>query len=378
MLTSTSIAYPASTDKSTLFTILLVDDREENLIVLEELLADDNRQFIKATSGNEALKCVLKNDRIGLIMLDVQMPHMDGFEVARLLKANPKTRDISIIFVTAISKEEQYVLKGFEEGAVDYLAKPLDENVTRAKVRVFEQLWTYQQALRRTAGDLESINKQLERFVYMVAHDLKSPLTGLITLLWMVEYTNESRPIRQDELAEYLGEFKAAGYHLSSMISSILEYSRQSIEQQRSEKVDVGELLAQTAHLLFPPRHIQIRIAESMPVLFTKKLKLQQVFQNLLSNAIKYNDKPKGLIEVSYRDKGNFVEFSIRDNGPGMTDDQQTKLFQLFQANGHSQHESSTGVGLNIIKVLVEEQGGSIRVNTAPGAGSTVSFDWRK
>lgn len=360
------------------FTILLVDDREENLLVLEELLSDGTRQFIKATSGNEALKHALKNDRIGLIMLDVQMPHMDGFEVARLLKANPKTRDISIIFVTAISKEEQYVLKGFEEGAVDYLAKPLDPNVTRAKVRVFEQLWVYQQALKKSAADLATINKQLERFVYIVAHDLKSPLSGLITLLSMVEYTNESRPLTQNELADYLGDLKSAGYHLSTMISSILEYSRQSIDQQTREEVAVGDLLSETARRLFPPKHIKIRITEPMPVLHTRKLKLQQVFQNLLSNAIKYNDKPQGQIDVSCHDKGDFVEFAIHDNGPGMTDEQQTRLFKLFQASGHSQRESSTGVGLNIIKMLVEEQGGSVRVTTAAGAGSTVAFDWRK
>ena len=106
------------------FVILLVDDRPENILSLEEILAKNGRRFIKADSGNEALKQVLKNGDIGLIMLDVQMPDMDGFEVAHILKANPKTKDIAIIFVTAISKDEQYVLKGFEEGAVDYLQKP--------------------------------------------------------------------------------------------------------------------------------------------------------------------------------------------------------------------------------------------------------------
>src|SRR5687768_16802138 len=111
-------------EQQPIFTILLVDDRPENLISLEEILQTDNRIFLKASSGNEALKILLKNPQIGLVLLDVQMPEMDGFEVARLIKMNPKTQDISIIFVTAISKEEQYVLKGFNEGAVDYLHKP--------------------------------------------------------------------------------------------------------------------------------------------------------------------------------------------------------------------------------------------------------------
>lgn len=360
------------------FTILLVDDREENLLVLEELLANGQRQFIKATSGNEALRYVLKNTSIGLIMLDVQMPHMDGFEVAQLLKTNPKTRDISIIFVTAISKEEQYVLKGFEEGAVDYLTKPLDSNVTRAKVLVFEQVWYYQQALRQAATELATINKQLERFVYMVAHDLKSPLTGLLSLLMLLESINDSQPVSQDELREYVNDMKSAGYHLSTMISNVLEYSRQSIDQQACEEVSTSELVSQTAYLLFPPKHIRITVLEPMPMLCTKKIKLQQVFQNLLGNAIKYCDKGQGQIEVGCTDKGDFVEFFVRDNGPGMTTQQQTQLFQLFRPGGHSQRESSTGVGLNIIKMLVEEQGGTIRVTTAPGAGCHVAFDWRK
>ncbi|GAA4469594.1 hybrid sensor histidine kinase/response regulator [Nibrella saemangeumensis] len=361
------------------FTILLVDDREENLLSLEDMLAQEGRQFIKATSGNEALRHVLKNDRIGLIMLDVQMPGMDGFEVARLLKANPKTRHISIIFVTAISKEEQYVLRGFDEGAVDYLQKPLDIGVTKAKVRVFEQLYFYQQELRKTAGELESINKQLEKFVYIVAHDLKSPLTGIMALLSLLEMKSDRQAVKPEELREYVDELKLATYHLSDMITSILEYSRKSVGQQTVEEVDVQELVQEIAFLLFPPRHIEIRVHEPLPVLRTKKLKLQQVFQNLLSNAVKYNDKERGLIEVGSRDKDLFVEFYVRDNGPGVSEEEQDQLFELFRTAGGKAHtESSTGVGLNILKMLVEEQGGKIRVESEPERGSTFYFDWKK
>src|SRR4051812_15072577 len=107
------------------FTILLVDDRPENNLLLQEILEQDNRQFLAANSGNEALKIVLRNPQIGLIMLDVQMPEMDGFEMAHILQSNTKTRHISIVFVTAINKSDQYVLQGYGEGAIDYLQKPL-------------------------------------------------------------------------------------------------------------------------------------------------------------------------------------------------------------------------------------------------------------
>lgn len=366
--------------KSNEFVILLVDDRVENLISLEEILARKGRTFIKASSGNDALRQVLKNDRIGLIMLDVQMPGMDGFEVAKLLKSNPKTQDISIIFVTALSKEDQHILKGFEEGAVDYLQKPLDINVTKAKVNVFEKLYTYQQNLKNTATELDKINKQLERFVYIVAHDLKSPLTGLISVLYLLEMQANEGGLLKDEAIEYTGLAKSAAYQMSGMITDLLEYSRQSVDQQTIEEVDTRELIEQITRLLFPPRHIHIRIAGPMPVLKTRRLKLHQVFQNLISNAVKYNDKPTGLIEVSCVDKGTFVEFVVSDNGCGVSEHDQATMFSLFGRGGKepATQESSTGVGLNILKMLIEEQGGRIRIDSKIGTGSMFSFDWLK
>lgn len=368
-----------STGQTKEFTILLVDDREENLISLEEMLSREGRTFIRASSGNEALRHALKNDTIGLIMLDVQMPGMDGFEVASLLKSNPKTRHISIIFVTAISKEEQFVMKGFAEGAVDYLQKPLDVNVTKAKVNVFEQLYYYQQGLRQTAAELDKINKQMEQFVFMVAHDLKSPLTGIIALLSLLQMNLEEREVSKAEVEDYVLQLSEATYHLSDMISELLDYSRKSLSQQTVETVDVGQLLNEIAYRLFPPKNIRIRILEPMPVLVTRKLRLQQIFQNLLSNAIKYMDKAEGEIEVGCIEKGDTCEFFVSDNGPGISEEDKEQIFSLFAVAGHrARQESSTGVGLNIIKMLVEEQGGKIRVDSPPGGGSRFSFDWRR
>ncbi len=360
------------------FTILLVDDRPENLISLEAMLDLPGRRFLHASSGNEALKLVLKHDDIGLVLLDVQMPDMDGYEVAQILRSNPKTANLSIIFVTAINKEAQYVLRGYEEGAVDYLSKPLDPDVARAKVAVFQTLYLYQARLRDTATQLEQINKQLERFVYIVAHDLKSPLAGIITLLSVLEH--EPGVSDSAHAREYVTLLNGAASHLSDMITSILDYSRKSIAQQEEELVDVQQLVQQIAHLLFPPAHIAIDVADSLPTIRTKKLKLQQVFQNLLSNAVKYNDKPQGRIEVGVNDRGtDFWEFYVRDNGPGISDLDHERLFRLFQTGGHqSSSDSSTGVGLNLLKMLVEEQGGRIWAESSPDAGATFFFEWKK
>lgn len=361
-----------------LFTILLVDDRAENRLALEAMLETPDRRFLHAASGNEALKLALKTEGIGLVLLDVQMPDMDGYEVAQLLRTNEKTRHLSVIFVTAINKEQQYVLRGYEEGAVDYLSKPLDTAVTRAKVAVFQTLYFYQARLRETAGQLEQINKQLERFVFIVAHDLKSPLSGIITLLSVLE--SEPAVAESPHAREYVKLLGGAAEHLSEMITSILDYSRKSVGQQAEETVDVQELVRQIAHLLFPPAHIRIDIAGTLPTLHTKKLKLQQVFQNLLSNAVKYNDKPEGRITVGVNDRGGeYWEFFVQDNGPGIADVDQARIFRLFEtADNATRGDSSTGVGLNLLKVLVEEQGGRIWVESKRGEGSVFFFEWKK
>jgi signal transduction histidine kinase len=358
------------------FTILLVDDRMENLVSLEEMLTSTDRRFLKATSGNEALKLVLKYE-VGLILLDVQMPEMDGFEVARLLKLNPKTKDVSIIFVTAISKEEKYVMKGFSEGAVDYLHKPLDIDLTRAKVLVFEKLYRYQQKLKKTASDLQKVNSQLERFSYVVSHDLKTPLASLIMLLDMCS-KNEAL---QDnaEVKMQLDIACQVGHQLSGMINSILEYSRQTLDQQKEEEVNTTELLHQIEFTLGQHRKYNLIIKDDMPVLKTNRAKLQQVFQNLIGNAIKYGDKDEVVIEIGTKEEEDFYVFYVADNGPGLRSEDTRRIFKLFEVGDNKTGvDGSTGVGLNLLKMLVEEQGGKIWVESQQDKGSIFFFEWRK
>ena len=358
------------------FTILIVDDKTENRISLEAMLADENRIFIHAANGNEALRQVLKHEEIGLIMLDVQMPDMDGFEVASLIRNNPRTRHLSIIFVTAINKETPYVLKGFEEGAVDYLSKPLDVPVTRAKVNVFERLYGYQQELKQALSEKQRVNEQLERFMYVVAYDLKSPLAGISSLL---DYIRTFPAISGSaELTTYMDMCSDAAGHLGEMIHAILEYARSADFGQRKETVQTGELARQVANLLYPPPHITIQINDGLPSLHTNRLKLQQVLQNLLSNAIKHNDKKQGVIEVGVTGpQAGYYEFYVKDNGPGIAKEDQARIFHLFETAGKGRHDTThTGIGLNLSKMFVEEQGGSLGVRSEPGNGSTFYFTW--
>lgn len=359
------------------FVILLVDDKPENILSLEEILTREGRRFLKAYSGNEALKYILQNEDIGLVMLDVQMPGMDGFEVAHILKSNSKTKDIAIIFVTAISKDEQYVLKGFEEGAVDYLQKPLDINITRAKVNVFERLYFAQHHLQISLSDVEHINKQLERFVFIVSHDLKSPLSSISMLADLLKMDKKVQ--EEPELNEYVRIIATAAKRLSEMIGSILEYSRTSKSQQNYEEVNTYQLVSEIIEFSYLPGNFKAIIQKDLPTLKTRKIKLQQVFQNLISNAVKYHDKSCASLEIGAVDKGNWYEFFVKDNGPGISKEDHERIFHIFETTGNkSKKDSSTGIGLNLLKVLVEEQGGKVWVDSVLGIGSTFYFEWVK
>ncbi|MFD2598984.1 ATP-binding protein [Sphingobacterium corticis] len=356
------------------FKILLVDDKQENIIALEHMLAQNDREFLIANNGNDALKQLLRNSDVALVMLDVQMPDMDGFEVASLIKSNPKTQHVAIIFVTAINKEPQYILKGFEGGAVDYLSKPLDVQVTRAKVAVFEKLYRYQNELQVALKEKEDINKQLERFMYVVAHDLKSPLSGMLSMMdYIRTYERDSINTTVDN---YLQMCVDAAHHLNGMISSVLEYSRKANTEQQVELVDTHALVSEMIRLLFPPPNIRISIDGFLPVIHGNKLKIHQVFQNFVSNAIKHNDKMHGEITIGFKgpEKGYYT-FYVKDNGPGIKREDHQRIFKLFETVDKND-PNDTGIGLNVIKLFVEERGGKITVDSEPNQGSTFYFTW--
>ena len=345
---------------------------------MEDILEGSNRVFLKAGSGKEALSTLLKHDDIGLILMDVQMPGMDGFEVTELLKSNVHTKDISIIFVTAINKEEQYVNRGFQNGAVDYLFLPLDVDIARAKVKVFEQLYFYQLGLKETIERKERINKKLEQFMYLVAHDIKSPLIGIHGVLKI--FSTDPRLAAQQDLRELATLMNEAFGDVIDMVDSILEYTVQSESDQTLEVVEVKELVRQIVNRLFAPSNIRIKIDGDLPTITTKRIRLEQVFQNLISNAIKYNDNPEGEIIIGCIDEQDFYKFYVKDNGPGILAQDQKDIFKLFRTteNRPNNSEKSTGVGLNIFKMFVEEQGGKISLESIPGKGSCFYFQWRK
>lgn len=355
--------------------ILLVDDRPENLISLESILEDPGREILKAGSGNEALHIALKED-IAVMLLDVQMPEMDGFEVARLLKDNSKTREISIIFVTALSKEERYTMQAYEEGAVDYLHKPLDVNVVKAKVAVFEKLYRQKIELREYTERLESVNKQLDEFVYIVSHDLKAPLRGLASLASFLE--DELGPQLKAEALDLLHMMKSRTACMQQLIDGILHYSRMANNRVDREDVDLNELIHIIIDLIAPNANVQIESPDNLPVILAERVKLHEVLQNLIINGIKYNDKSEIRIRIGFEDKGSHYHFHVTDNGIGIKPEHQEKIFGIFQTLQPKDKCESTGIGLTIVKKIIEQQEGTISITSEFGSGTTFSFTWKK
>lgn len=355
--------------------ILIVDDRDENLVSLESIIEGPGRSIFKADSGKAALALALEHE-FAIALLDVQMPEMDGFELARYLKANDNTKDSAIIFVTALSKEEKYTLQGFQEGAVDYLHKPLNINIVKAKVSIFERLYLQRLAMKESATNLARINKQLDEFVYIVSHDLKAPLRGIASLSSFLE--DELGTGINDESKELLGLIKSRTTRMQSLIDGILKYSRLSNSKADVEEVDVKELLHAIIDLIAPPDHFKFEIPDTLPILQTEKVKLHEVFQNLISNGIKYNNNEKGCIKIHYRNEDGTHHFGVEDNGVGIKPEHQDKIWGIFQTLQPKDKAESTGVGLTIVKKLVEQQGGEVTIQSTFGSGSTFWFVWGK
>jgi len=239
------------------------------------------------------------------------------------------------------------------------------------------------ESLRRASNEnekyileIEKINKQLDEFVYIVSHDLKAPLRGISTLTNFIEDELASHP--NEKIRDLLVLMKSRTNRLQNLITAVLEYSRLSSTKGAKENVNVSELLDTIVDLISPPENFRVMREGDFPVLFTERVKLQQVLQNLISNGIKYNDKPDGLVAISVSENGKFFHFRIKDNGKGISKEYHEKIFGVFQTLESKDRTDSTGIGLTIVKKLIEQQGGDITVDSEPGKGSCFSFSWPK
>jgi signal transduction histidine kinase len=368
--------------------ILLCDDTPANLVALEALLSDLDCDLKCASSGNEALKLLLKHD-FSVLLLDVQMPGMDGYEVARHARDNPNTREVPIIFLTAMYQTEESVLRGYGSGAVDYLIKPINQTVLRSKVRVFLDLHLARLRLADTLIQLEKARLEAERasrsksqFVANMSHELKTPLNAIIgfgELLQDGAGSGEGATLTPKQ-REFVGHMVSSGRHLLTLMNDILDLSR--IEAGRIDLrrevvaiADVLEAARETVRPLALKRGITLEsnVPDSLPKVELDPVRITQVLYNLLSNGIKFTPQG-GRVQLSAGECAGGVTISVEDSGIGISPADQKRLFREFEriepAVGTPRSEG-TGLGLALVKRLVELHSGTVKVTSEPGHGST-------
>ena len=359
--------------------ILIVDDRPENLYSLECILAQDDREIFQANSGEEALKIAFQED-LSLILLDVQMPDMDGFEVANILKSTKRTRKTPIVFVTEISKEKKYMLKGLEEGAIDYLFKPLDTDITCAKVNMLLQLYAQQIEIEHKNVELNKLNEEKNYFLGMASHDLRNPLGNIITFANFIE--DEAAISLSEEHKNYLKIIINTSRGMMELLDNLLDISRIESGEMMGIKSDFNvkdfiiSCVNQTKNSA-DKKNIQLgfSIGDSVKSIHGNQVQLSQVLINLISNAIKFSHA-KTSVEVTADILDGQVVIKVTDQGQGIPESEQSKVFDAFTKTSvrSTAGEGSTGLGLNIAKKLIESHGGKIWLTSKKGKGSTFAF----
>ena len=358
--------------------ILIVDDKPENLFSLENMLAEDGCEIVKAFSGQEALKLAFQEE-FSLILLDVQMPEMDGFEVAKMLKSTKRTRKIPIVFVTAISMERNYLLKGLGEGAIDYLFKPLDVEVTRAKVRTLLKFFHQQQELEMKNIELAGLNEQKNYFLGMASHDLRNPLGNIITLAQFIDADDENI---NEEHRSFLKAIIDSGQYMLNLLNDLLDISKIESGKMQLQLKDLN--IAQLIHTVIgdnkftaQKKNISLHYSahENLPTVSADAGQIRQALNNLVSNAIKYS-VPGTMVEITIEKKDKQVVISVHDQGQGIPANELEQIFRPFQTSSikATAGESSTGLGLAIAKKVIEAHQGAIWVSSEFGKGSIFSF----
>lgn len=396
--------------------LLIVDDKKENLMSLQIILADRGYEFVEATSGKDALRILLKNQDFAIILMDVQMPLMDGFETAEMIRQSDKLKQVPIIFLTANMNTTDYIFKGYQAGAVDYMIKPLSPEILQAKVMVFtelykknrelkikeeeasilntkllkanEELEAQYNAIEKYATELKKKNAELDAFTHISSHDLQEPLRKIQTftnILLAKEYDNLSPDgrIKFDRILYSTNRMR-------DLINDLLNFSQTNVTDRTFENIDLNiiiENVKEALHENIKEKNALIKTnihgnVNIIPFLFI------QLLENLLNNALKFSQKEiTPQIEITSRmvnckdlDLQNlmpvehYCHIIIQDNGIGFEPEYSEKIFGVFQRLHSRDVYIGTGIGLAIVKKIVENHNGIITATAKPMEGAVFNI----
>jgi PAS domain S-box-containing protein len=489
--------------------ILLVDDRPENLLVYEIVLAELNEELVMAHSGEEAL-AHLESQNFAVILLDVNMPAMDGLETAKCIRGNERTARTPIIFMTAFADDFR-IAEGYATGAVDYMQTPVVPEVLRAKVKVFADLFHMSEELHRQrnaeaarqsaerirlildssldavvtideqgrvtgwnpqatttfgwsrdetigqdladlviperyraahrrglahflatgegpllnrrlelaatrkdgteipieltisplpladryefsafirditdrksaeeqiqhyASELERSNRELDQFAYSASHDLRSPLRAIGQMAsWITEDHGKTLP---EEVCRDLGLIQRRVRRMQQLLDDMLDYARAGRQDGELSNVDCEKLVHEIIDLLAPPPGFTVCVHE-LPAVVTQRAPLAQVLRNLIGNAIKHHDRAVGHIDISANAQEERIDFTVRDDGPGIPRECHEEIFQMFTTLKPRDVLEGSGMGLAMVRKILDNRGGKIHLESAEGRGATFRFTW--
>lgn len=396
--------------------ILIVDDNQENIFSLKSLLVLNKFEVDTASSGDEALKKILQHT-YSLIILDVQMPEMDGFEVADAITGYSKSRDIPIIFLSAISTHKKFITRGYRTGAIDYVTKPFDPDILLLKVKTFyrlseqtRQLMALERSLReeiewrkaaetlleqkveertreliRSNQRLEQSNHELQQFVYVASHDLQEPLRKIQTFIniCLDRHLGDAERLRY-----YLDKIFGSTRRLRNLISDLLRYSVINAEEVFI-KANLPAMLDETfSDIEFPPDAkapvIEVGKLQEIEVMPSQ---MRLVFQNLITNSLKFvrpgvapliRVKAERVAEKSINavpdESGDWCRITFQDNGIGFREEYAEKIFEIFQRLNDREQFAGNGIGLSIVKKIVERHEGIVAARGKENAGATFTL----
>lgn len=369
--------------------LLIVDDRRENLFALSSLLEDLKIQIFKCESGMDALNLMVDHE-FALALIDVQMPEMNGFELAELIRGTERTKHVPIIFITAAKESPSFTFKGYESGAVDFLYKPVDPVVLKSKVQIFIELEEQRKLLKQQVQELkvakdtaEKANQLKSAFLANMSHEIRTPLGAIIGFADLLKMEN---PNLDEEAKEYLGIIERNGNVLLKLIDDILDLSKVEAGHMEPEALEfdpmqitkeVFETLREKA--ANRKNSLEISAVGRIPEkIVSDPTRLRQVLTNIIGNALKFTENGTVTVTTELVPETNqhpeMIAFDVQDTGIGMTREQTDRLFQNFiQADvTMTRRFGGTGLGLVLSKRLAQLMGGDIRItDSEPGKGST-------